>query len=83
MEKKQKKHSQSCAFCLYEVLLAHLAETHEDCGNLCAGCVILRVQLAVRAVDNAVSYCPLHGIFMTLAESEKLSSLPFAVGEPA
>ena len=62
MEKKQKKHSRSCAFCLYEVLLAHLAETHEDCGNFCAGCVILRVQLAVRAVDNAVGNCPLHCI---------------------
>ena len=62
MEKKQKKHSRSCAFCLYEVLLAHLAEAHEDCGNLCAGCVILRVQLAVRAVDNAVRNRPLHCI---------------------
>ena len=69
MEKKQKKHSRSCAFCLYEVLLAHLAEAHEDCGNLCAGCVVLRVQLAVGAIDNAVSYCPLHCIFSVAADS--------------
>ena len=62
MEEKQKKHSRSCAFCLYEVLLAHLAETHENCGNLCAGCVVLRIQLAVRAVDNAVGNRPLHCI---------------------
>ena len=44
-------------------LLAHLAETHEDCGNLCAGCVILRIQLAVQAVDNAVRDRPLHRVY--------------------
>ena len=66
---KQKKHSRSCAFCLYEVLLAHLAEAHEDCGNLCAGCVILRVQLAVRAVDNAVGNRPLHCVYSVAADS--------------
>ena len=50
-------------------LLAHLAEAHEDCGNFCAGCVILRVQLAIRAIDNAVSYCPLHCIFSVAADA--------------
>ena len=69
MEKKQKKHSRSCAFCLYEVLLAHLAEAHEDCGNLSAGCVILRVQLAVRAIDNAVGNCPLHCVYSVATDS--------------
>ena len=64
---KQKKHSRSCAFCLYEVLLAHLAETHEDCGNLCAGCVVLRVQLAIGAVDDAVRNGPLHRVYSVAA----------------
>ncbi len=41
------------------LLSAHLAEAHEDCGNLC-GVVILRVQLAVGAVDNAVGNRPPH-----------------------
>lgn len=69
MEKKQKKHSRSCAFCLYEVLLAHLAETHEDCGNLSAGCVVLRVQLAVGAVHDAVGNRPLHCVYSVAADS--------------
>ena len=63
MGEKQKTHSRSCAFCLYKVLLAHFAETHENCGNLCAGCVILRVQFAVGAVDDAVLDCPLHCVY--------------------
>ena len=60
MEKKQKKHSRSCAFCLYEVLLAHLAEAHEDRGDLGAGGVRLRAQLAVRALNQALADGPLH-----------------------
>ena len=67
MENKQKQRSRSCAVCLYEVLLAHFAETQEDCGNLCTGCVILRVQLAVRAVDNAVGNRPLHCVYSVAA----------------
>ena len=67
MGEKQKKHSRSCAFCLYEVLLAHLAEAHEDCSNLSTGCVILRVQLAVRAIDNAVGDRPLHCVYSVAA----------------
>ena len=72
MEEKQKKHSRSCAFCLYEVLLAHLAETHEDCGNLCAGCVVLRIQLAVRAVHDTVGNRPLHCIYSVAADGRSV-----------
>ena len=67
MGEEQKKHSRSCAFCLYEVLLAHFAEAHENCGNLCAGCVILRVQLAVGAVHDAVGNRPLHCVYSVAA----------------
>ena len=41
-------------------LLNILAKTHKDCGNFRTGSVILRIELAVRAVDDTCAARPLH-----------------------
>lgn len=41
-------------------LLNILTKTHEDCGNFRTGCVVLRIELAVRAVYDTCAACPLH-----------------------
>ena len=44
----------------YGVLLDVLAKTHKDCGNFRTGCVVLRIELAVRAVYDTCAARPLH-----------------------
>ena len=72
MGEKQKKHSRSCAFCLYKVLLAHLAEAHQDCCDFRAGGVVLRIQLAVRTIHDAVGNRPLHCVYSVSADGRSV-----------
>lgn len=44
----------------HDLLFHQLAEAHEDRGDLGAGCVRLRAQLAVRALNQALADGPLH-----------------------
>ena len=51
----------------FTFLLAHFAVAHKDCDCFCTGCVILQVQLTVRAIQDAVGNRPLHCVYSIAA----------------
>ena len=63
MEEEQKKHSRSCAFCLYEVYLL-ISQKRMRIAATCARVALFcGFSLPVQAVDNAVRDRPLHRVY--------------------